>query len=470
MARIKIGKNDGKGKKRGGFWDGAMTASLLLLLFRIPLANIIGNEGNGYLAISWEVCLLISMFCGYGFYVVMGDMVRKRARKNLYHNSVRVLTCGLLTGLLLSVLGGLGIYFFSDALFEKVFFIRAGTIGFKVFSLFLVVSTVNGCIRGYFEGIGTKVPTRYSKIIEALIAGVEALVFASYFMKYGKKTANLLLLPSYEAGFGAAGVVLGLLCGAVISMIFLIIVHRMYQSHFHELLRKDETRTFESYQSIIKEIFSGLFIVVAPVFFFKVYRLVNMVLYLNSFEQAQKINSLKTIGSYYGRVLLLLFLGITLILGICGHNAAKIKKAYSLQKIKLVKKYYVEDIRKFLIFSVPTAILLCVGGEFLLKLFFDSVQKNEIRMLQIGSIYLVLLPLATYGYYILSYWNKNAQILVIFTLSFVLQTLGMAFLVRSSLASFSMVVAEIIFWVSTLLLQSLYFIKTMDFSVRMNKS
>ena len=47
MTEVKVRKTEGKGKRRGSIWDMGMSASLILLLFRLPLANMIGNEGNG---------------------------------------------------------------------------------------------------------------------------------------------------------------------------------------------------------------------------------------------------------------------------------------------------------------------------------------------------------------------------------------------------------------------------------------
>lgn len=463
MTEVKVRKTEGKGKRRGSIWDMGMSASLILLLFRLPLANMIGNEGNGYLAISWELYILVSMFFGYGLYLVTKDMVGRRVKKGLYHNSVRVFTVSLLMGIIFSTVGGVGIYFGADFLFEQILLIKAGAISFKVFSIFLLFSVLCGCVRGYFEGMGTSVPTCYSKIVEALVAGGTALLLGAYFENYGGKIADLLFIPSYRAGFGAAGVGLGFVCGAFLSLLFLGIIHKLYQIPFQEYLKKDETRVFEQYTGLVKEMFKGLFIAVTPIFFFKTYRLVNIILYLISFPLEERINGVKNIGSYYGRVLLILFLGITLILGFSNHNVSRMRKAYAVQKLKTVRRYYIEDIKKITVFSVPAAVILGLTAEFVMKFFFDTVQKYEVRMLQAGCICIILIPLATYGFYLLSACNKNAQILVVFTFAFMVQTVGMIILLKTAFCAYSIILAEIIFWTVTLLLQSLYFIKDLEF-------
>ena len=47
--------NKENNKRRQLSWDLSFTGLLILLLFRIPLTNIIGNEGNGYYFISFEI-------------------------------------------------------------------------------------------------------------------------------------------------------------------------------------------------------------------------------------------------------------------------------------------------------------------------------------------------------------------------------------------------------------------------------
>ena len=47
----KVTKNENNKRKQIS-WDLSYTGLLIFLLFRIPLTNIIGNEGNGYYFVS----------------------------------------------------------------------------------------------------------------------------------------------------------------------------------------------------------------------------------------------------------------------------------------------------------------------------------------------------------------------------------------------------------------------------------
>ena len=58
-------QRENRNKRKAGLEVG-LVATLILLLFRIPLAKIIGDEGNGYLAISWEIYSIFYL-CSYFF-------------------------------------------------------------------------------------------------------------------------------------------------------------------------------------------------------------------------------------------------------------------------------------------------------------------------------------------------------------------------------------------------------------------
>ena len=78
------------------YMDISFLGPLIFFLFRIQITNIIGNEGNGYFAFSWELYTVLGLFFGHCFSSTISEMVRKRVRKNQYHNSSSVLTTSLI--------------------------------------------------------------------------------------------------------------------------------------------------------------------------------------------------------------------------------------------------------------------------------------------------------------------------------------------------------------------------------------
>ena len=450
-------------KKKNLNLDLGILSVLLLLLFRIPIANIIGNEGNGYLAFTWELYLVAAIFFGHSFYAIMKDMVRKRIQKNQYRNSVRVLSTGIIFSSVLALIGGGLIFICSDFLFRDFYHLKEAALSLKIFSFHLIISTISGCIRGYFEGIGSRVPTYFSTILESFISGISAILFSYFFTSYGDKVAALLFNQQYKPGFGATGVVCGLLCGSIFSLIFLLIIYRIYQIPFKELLKKDETKVFEKTGHLMKEIFITSAIVILPILFFKGYRLLNLTIYLKGFETENLLQGLKYIGSYYGKSIVFVLICSFFILGVTDQNIKRMKKAYTNHRLNLVRRYYIEDIKKLVILSISITILLIFAGEYLLQLIYHSSQKYEIIMLQIASINVIVITIANYGYFLLASLNKNVQITIIFAISFLVQTGMMFVLQKTKFVTYSLVLAEVIFWLTVMILNSLYLYKVLEF-------
>ena len=249
--------------------DLSFLGTLIFLLFRIPITNTIGNEGNGYFAFSWELYTVLGLFFGHCLNFTVSEMVRKRTRRNQHYNSRSVLKNSLILGGVLSVLGFLTCYLVSDILLSTVSMKLSG-ISFRLLGILLLFHTLSGIFCGYFEGIGTRIPTSFSRIIEGFIAGTGALIFTSVLSKYGARVGTLLYNGQYKPAFGAVGIVAGCLCGAVFALLFMIVINFIYQTPLKQLMRKESSRDTESAGQIFKEMGKLFFITFAELVFFHI--------------------------------------------------------------------------------------------------------------------------------------------------------------------------------------------------------
>ena len=80
----KVLKKNTTEKNRQLYLDISFGGMILFSIFRIPLTNIIGNEGNGYLAFALEGYAVFALLFGYAVYQVTLKMVRIRNRKHLF--------------------------------------------------------------------------------------------------------------------------------------------------------------------------------------------------------------------------------------------------------------------------------------------------------------------------------------------------------------------------------------------------
>lgn len=449
-------------KRRSIYFDLSFIGTLIFLLFRIPLTNIIGNEGNGYFSVSWELYTLFGLLFGLGISNVTSEMIRKRFRKNQYQNSTNVLTASLLAGLVISLAGAMVIYFISDFLLGLISMKLSG-ISFRLIAVLLIFSTIAGVFRGYFEGTGTNLPTCFSKIVEAFVAGTGAVIFAVILNKYGAKVGALLFNAQYKPAFGAVGIVTGCICGSIFALIFLFVVNHIYQIPLKQLLKKDESRVAEPLQSIITEMCKLSLITFAELLFFKLFRIVNMWFYIKAAADTDASGKIvQYLGSYHGKVLVLTGIAILVILSFTGYNTRRIQRYYFRNEYKPCWKYFCDDMKQIVVLAIPFMILLAVLAKNIFTLFFKSAGKIEVTMLQIGSINIILIPAAIYMYRLLRKMDLKLILIIIPIAAFVLQTIVMYIIVKMpAIGALSMIISETAFWLFIVIMELLAAVKTL---------
>ena len=95
-------------------WDLSFTGLLIFLLFRIPLTNIIGNEGNGYYFVSFEIFTLFYLIFGFCFHQITYELFRRNLKKYSVNTKNTLFTLILVIGILASFMGACGLFIASN--------------------------------------------------------------------------------------------------------------------------------------------------------------------------------------------------------------------------------------------------------------------------------------------------------------------------------------------------------------------
>jgi len=91
-----------KGKRESNFVvQGSILAvagiivRLIGILYRVPMTNIIGDEGMGYYSTAFNVYNIMLILSSYSLPLAVSKMVSARMAKGQYRNAVRVLKAAL---------------------------------------------------------------------------------------------------------------------------------------------------------------------------------------------------------------------------------------------------------------------------------------------------------------------------------------------------------------------------------------
>ncbi|MBR2615541.1 MAG: polysaccharide biosynthesis protein [Clostridia bacterium] len=201
-------------KKKQGFVYGALILMLSNIivkavgaLFKIPLANCIGDTAMGYFSSAYSIYSMCFLISTAGLPVAISRMIAASRAKGREKEVDAIYRVSLLIFLGIGILGTAGLFFGADAIAsvqgEPDLALCIKTISPIMFFICLV-----SCIRGYFQGGQNMIPTAISQVIEVmgnLCLGLTAGVFAS---RAGHA-------PAVVAAFALGGVTLGIVASAI---------------------------------------------------------------------------------------------------------------------------------------------------------------------------------------------------------------------------------------------------------------
>lgn len=178
-------------------------------VFKIPIGAILGPEGMASFSIAYNIYALMFVIATAGIPVAVSKMVAERQEsKNKILNTI--LPCVAIFGLIVSA-----VLFSFAGTFAKIMgsiYAKEAICAISPAIFFVSIASV---LRGYHQGNSNMLPTALSEVIEALGK-----------LAFGLATALILLRRGAESHTIAAGAVVGVSIGAMISAFFLLVYKR----------------------------------------------------------------------------------------------------------------------------------------------------------------------------------------------------------------------------------------------------
>ena len=154
------------------------------MLYRMPLNDIIGKQGNGYYTSAYNVYNILLILSSYSMPVAVSKMISSRLARGEYANCRRILRVGLIYA---TVAGGAAaaILWFGADLFAELIKTPMSRYALKTLAPTIWIMAYLGVLRGYFQGMGTMVPTAFSQIIEQIVNAVVSVAAAGLLFQTG---------------------------------------------------------------------------------------------------------------------------------------------------------------------------------------------------------------------------------------------------------------------------------------------
>ena len=212
---------------------------LMGFLFKVPLNNIIGEDGFGYFNTAYDVYNVLLMISTTGLPVAMSCMISQAQTLGNHAQIKRIYRTSLYVFLTIGMVGSLGMLFFCRQLSVMVTTNENSWAAIAALAPCVLLICLVSAYRGFFQGQSNMTPTSVSQIFEAVTRLVVGLGLAWLVMKLTGEAAvraQGIVLASGETAqdygditLAAGGAILGVTLGSLISVVYLH--HKFRQSN-----------------------------------------------------------------------------------------------------------------------------------------------------------------------------------------------------------------------------------------------
>ncbi len=371
---------------------------LIGMFYRIPLASILGDEGNGYYGSAYSIYNILLIVSSYSLPTAVSKMVATKTARKEYKNTFRILRMSLVYATLVGGVTSAVLWFGADFFANTFLNMPYTRYALKTLAPTVWILAYLGVLRGYFQGLGTMVPTAISQIFEQIVNAVISLFAAHKLFEAGLKANLVHGETSYSYAFGAAGGTIGTGAGAFSALLLLILIIMLYRPVMKRQARRDRTGRVDSYG----EVTGVLILTVLPIIFssvaYNVSTVIDNSIYSHGLESlgAAPKEIAVTWGLYSGKYHLLFNIPVAIANSLASSLIPSLSNAVASKNRSQIISKVSMVIRFSMLIAIPATVGLTVlAGPICNMLFRHADNTALIQMMMYGALAVVFFSLST---------------------------------------------------------------------------
>lgn len=359
-------------------------------LYRLPLTNMIGDEGNGIYAAGYNIYNFFLIMSSAGLPVAISRMIAEKLALEEYSNARKIFKVSMAAAgglsLLFAILMAVGTYIFysyctATGKTDNLWYPSVWCLYTLSPTIFIV--GVMAVYRGYFQGFQTTVPTALSQIVEQVFNAVFSVYFAWVLIKYGVE-------------FGAAGGTAGTGIGALSGLIILVVFYAMTIKNRNAIFAQDKKNyRVEGSGEIVVNLVKIAVPVITGTAIFSMTNFVDMVM-VNSRLAAAGFDHntiVKLYGQLNGKYVTLTTMPVAISTAIATAVIPSIAASMARKEHDIVQSKVDTALRVTMMISIPAAGGLGALGTPILAMLFPKYSEGGV-LITVGALSVIFLALS----------------------------------------------------------------------------
>ena len=376
----------------------SIIARVIGMIYRIPLTNILGDEGNGYYTTANQIYTILLMISTFSLPLAVSKLISERLHQGQYKNAQKVFRCAMRFSVIAGGVISLLTFFLAGVICGSIMKVDHASYALRVLSPAIFIFAIAGVFRGYFQGHESMVPTAVSQIIEQIVNAFVSVIAAALLFRYGVSVAgDDPSMASMGPAMGAAGGTSGTVVSVAVALVFLVIVYSVFQKSNRRYLRHDQTKRTESDRAIYTAILATILPVVLSTLIYNITPTLDQSIFNTILAGQGYTKEQYTIiyGIYSGKFYVLMNVPLVLASSLAPSvvpslSAAMINGDYRDAKIKVRT-----TMRYTMIITIPCAVGLAALASPIMQLLFRDSHRLPASIMQAGGLMIVLFAIST---------------------------------------------------------------------------
>ena len=340
---------------------------LIGLIYRVPLANILTDEGNGYYSTAYNIYTIVLLLASYSIPSAISKLMAGKIEQKEYKNAQRIFYCALMYVGAVGLIASLFLFFCADLLLEG----KAALV-LRAFAPTVFIYGFLGVLRGYFQANKTMVQTSVSQIFEQILNAVVSVGAAYCFMQ-----------TFHSPEYGAIGSALGTMAGVITALLVMLWAYYISRGYIHRRLKRDKANVLDSYSDIFKSMLFIVTPIILSTFIYNFNITLNNNLFTNiamSHYGMTEQQSYSVFGIYSGKAVLLSDVPVALASAMSAALIPVVSGAFVKEGRKAAGEKVEVAIHTTMLFAIPAAVGMFALAEPILDLLFSFSTPQDLQM------------------------------------------------------------------------------------------
>ncbi len=438
-------------KQAGILAAAGIICRIIGILYRSPLAHVIGDEGNGYYTSAYEIYTIILLVSSYSIPSAISKVIAQRFALREYRNAEKIFRCALLYVVIVGGAASLLTFFGAGVLVGE-----NSVPVLRMFAPTIFFSGLLGVLRGYFQAHGTMVPTSISQIAEQILNAVISILAAMLLIKAAAGADATTL-----AVRGATGSAIGTGAGVLLALGFMAFLFFSYRKKSAAQQKKDGGAKLLSTGEVFGIIITMVTPIILSTFIYNCNTSLNQTIYTRIMEYVKEVPEAEAYtryGLFAGKAKQISNIPIALASAMSAALLPGVAGSFAQKKIKETNRKIATAIQATMLFSIPAAMgLAALAKPVVLLLYPQKASVDTVaQLLAMLSISVVFYALSTLSNSVLQGIGKVNIPVINAAIALVIQTVILVpLLLWTDLGLFALVAATVVYSFAMCILNSI---------------